>query len=132
MGSKEIFFMLDMHCPWLFGGDSETIYFPGPRDKEYERRMQIFSGILEKNSPLETPHFSKNNVLYGTLWNTDKNWTQGLNTAEWGRQQKALFSNSIEIPYANAGEMTFSADSVRRLGRAIAESICEFDRTFRI
>ena len=131
LGSKEIFFMLDMHCPWLFGGDSETIYFPGPLDKEYERRMQIFSGILEKNSPLETPHFSKNNVLYGTLWNTDKNWTQGLNTAEWGRQQKALFSNSIEIPYANAGEMTFSADSVRRLGRAIAESICEFDRTFR-
>lgn len=128
--SKEIFFLLDMHCPWLFGGDSETIYFPGAQDKEYERRMQIFSGILEKNAPPETPHFSRDNVLYGMLWNKDINWLQGFNTAEWGRQQKALFSNSIEIPYANAGEMTFSADSVRALGRAIAESICEFDRVF--
>lgn len=129
MLEKKPFFVLDMHCPWLFGGCNETIYFPGPKDRKYEKRMLLFSEILEKKSPPEAPHFMKDNILYGTSWNTDANYTQGMSAADWALQNCApAFSGTIEIPYANARDVTLTPDSVRALGRAIAESILEFDR----
>ena len=128
--TKDIFFMLDMHCPWLFRESNETIFFPGPFNKEYEKRMLAFSQILEKNSPPEAPHYTKDNVLFGTSWNSDKNWTNGLTCGEWGRRQNAFFSNCIEIAYANAGDVTLTTDSARKLGRALAVSIIEFDNTY--
>lgn len=130
LAGKDVFFLFDMHCPWIYGDCNEAIYLVGPQDKVYEEKMLFFSQILEKNSPPEAPFFTKDNVLYGMAWNTGANWTQGLNAAEWGRQcVKAAFSNSIEIPYANAGDITLTADSVRASGRAIAKSILEYDQT---
>ena len=129
LSGRELFFMLDMHSPWLFRGDSETIYFPGPEDKEYEKRMLIFSEILEKNSPPSALHHTADNVLFGTLWNTGKNYASGsLTAAEWCRRYcKPAYANTIEIPYANAGDKTFTTDIIRNLGRAIAISIIEYD-----
>lgn len=129
LSGRELFFMLDMHSPWLFCGDSETIYFPGPEDKEYEKRMLLFSEILEKNSPPSALHHTADNVLFGTLWNTGKNYASGsLTAAEWCRRYcKPAYANTMEIPYANAGEKTFTADVLRALGRAIARSIIGYD-----
>jgi len=122
------FFMLDLHCPWLFGGGNETIYLPGAKEPKYEKNMQLFSQILESEAPAEAPHFSRDNILYGTSWNTDANYTQGMSSTEWARQNcHPVFANIIEIPYANARDITLYPDAVRALGRAIAVSILKFD-----
>ena len=37
------------------------------------------------------------------------------------------FASAIEIAYAKAGDVDLTTDSVRKLGRAIAETILEYD-----
>lgn len=126
---KKPFFALDLHCPWIYGGETnETIYFPMPEDSYYGEETEKFSRILEKNSPPEAPHFTKNNVLFGTKWNTKENYSQGQNCPGWISKAVApRFAATIEIPYAKAGEMALTAESVRTFGRALAESILAYD-----
>lgn len=127
------FFTLDLHCPWLFGtATNETIYFPVVEDPYYAEQTGIFSKILEKRSTAEVPFFAKNNVPFGTLWNTAENYKQGFNCQRWmGEFCKPRFAAAIEIPYANLEDITLSADSVRSFGRVIAEAIREYDALFR-
>ncbi len=124
------FFILDLHCPWIHTGENETISFPGPPDKEAERNMLRFSGILEKLSPPEAPHYSKDNVLFGTGWNTNANYTAGMPLGKWALKNltpKPMFGGTLEVAYANAGEITLYPDSCRKLGSAVAKAILEFD-----
>lgn len=123
------FFTLDLHCPWLYGAETnETIYFPLEEDEYYAGQTEIFSRILERRSPVEAPFFAVNNIPFGTLWNTKENYQQGLNCPGWmGKFCAPRFAAAIEIPYAKAGDITLTADAVRSLGKAIAESIIEYD-----
>ena len=125
-----VFFGLDMHCPWIHGDETnETIYFPGAEEEYYAEQQTIFSGILERRSPAEAPHFTRNNIPFGTKWNTRKNFPgSGFNCAGWIRHAcKPVFASSIEIPYAIIGDIPFTTASARALGRSIAESIIEYD-----
>ncbi len=127
---KEVFFALDMHCPWLYGAETnETIYFPGAEEEYYAEQQTVFSGILQKNAPAAAPHFTKNNIPFGTKWNTKKNFSgPGFSCAGWIRHAcKPVYASSIEIPYAITGDIPLSVDSARALGRSIAESILEYD-----
>lgn len=123
------FFTLDLHCPWVYGGaTNEAIYFPMPADPYYSGEVEKFAAILERRSPADVPYFSKNNVPFGTMWNTAENYQQGMNCSRW--IQKACspqWAAAIEIPYAIASGKVLSTDSVRTFGRALAESILEYD-----
>ena len=132
LSGKKLFFALDLHCPWLYGTDSnDTIYFPGPEEEYYAEQQKIFSQMLEKNSPAEAPHYSRHNIPFGTLWNTKSNYGNnpgGLNCSGWIRKAiQPRFASAIEIAYAKAGDVDLTTDSVRKLGRAIAETILEYD-----
>ncbi|MBR2372948.1 MAG: hypothetical protein IKA87_01820 [Lentisphaeria bacterium] len=126
--SKKLFFTMDLHCPWIYSGiHNETVYFPGPEEAIHEELLKIFAQILEKHAPAEAPFFAVNNLPFGTGWNTKSNY-QGLTCSAWIRKMCApQFAQSIEIPYAIASGVQLTADSVRALGRAIAESIIEYD-----
>ncbi len=123
------FFVLDIHCPWIRSGCNETIYFPGPPDKAAEQSMLAFSEILERLAPAEAPHYKADNVLYGTSWNTDANYSAGLSLGKWICQQgfTPKFGGTLEVAYANAREVTLTPDACRKLGHAIACAILEFD-----
>ena len=124
------FFALDLHCPWLYNASTndESIYFPMPDDEHYAKQTAIFSGILERRSSPEIPHFTRDDVPFGTMWNTGKNYSQGMSCARWIRCTCApKFSNSIEIAYAKIGDALLSVDQVRKFGRTLAESLVEFD-----
>lgn len=122
------FFTLDMHCPWLYSGCNEMIYFPGPSDKKYEAEMLKFSALLEEEAPPEAPHKVSQNILFGTGWNTDANYTQGMTMTRWFQTQNiAQFASAIEISYANAEAITLYPDSVRKLGRALCRCILRYD-----
>lgn len=127
--SEKQFFVLDMHCPWIYGGaQNEAIYFPGPEEPDHAERLKLFSEILEKHSPEDAPFYIGNHIPFGTLWNTKSNYSQGLTCVAWLRKTcTPVFANAIEIPYAIASDKKLTVASVRALGRSIAESILEFD-----
>ena len=122
------FVVNDLHCPWICMDCNESIYFPGPADKEAEKRMLRMSAILEEEAPACAPHFSRDNILYGTGWNTSANYTKGSTLAAWilRRGWRVGFAGTLEIAYANAREITLTADSVRELGRALARCYLRF------
>ena len=128
------FFALDMHCPWLYAASTndESVYFPMPQEEEYSECTALFSQILERRSPADAPHYSRDNVPFGTMWNVAKNYSDGTSCSRWIRRAcSPKFSNGIEIAYAKIGDKLLTADAVRSLGRAILESIVEFDDTVR-
>ncbi len=122
------YIFMDMHCPWILFGCNETIFFPGPMDKSHEKQLLLFSSILEKKAPADAPHRSSDNVLFGTSWNTEADKQRGLIAEDWvWANLDVALSTSMEIAYANAREITLYPDSIRRLGRALAECFIEFE-----
>lgn len=119
---------LDMHCPWLRDSFNEVIYFPGPENRRFEAELLRFSAILEQEAEPAAPYFAKDNILFGTSWNTNANFTQGRTVNAWAADLpfvRAILS--LELPYANAREVTLTADSVRdSLGRALAKSLLRY------
>ena len=126
---KKPFFALDLHCPWIYGPETEeTIYFPVMEDPYYADETEKFSRILEKNASPEAPYFAQNNLPFGTKWNTGANYNQGMNCNQWISKAAAPhFAAAIEIPYAKASGIALTAESVRAFGRALAKSILEYD-----
>ncbi|MBO5958602.1 MAG: hypothetical protein J6Q65_00620 [Lentisphaeria bacterium] len=117
----------DLHCPWICMDSNESIYFPGPADKDAEARMLRMSAILEEEAPACAPHYSRDNILYGVGWNTGANYTKGMPLSAWvNKQEFARFAGTLEIAYANAREITLTPDSVRELGRALARTYLRF------
>ena len=121
-------FVMDLHCPWLYGGDSnEQIYFVGPRSPRMDSETRRFADLLEKRTPPDVPFSMKYYIPFGSQWNTDANYTGGMTLAQWAASFDFVrCSTSMEIPFANAGDVTLTGDSVRRFGKALAQSILKY------
>lgn len=130
---EKISFVLDLHCPWILnisqGDTNENIYFVGQRKPEMAEQSMKIGDIIERNTPKSVPFFSSGMIPYGFGWNGPGNYspTTGFTLAKWSADQEFMsFAGSMEIPYANAGEVTLYPDSARQFGRAIARSILEY------
>ncbi|MFA6931573.1 MAG: hypothetical protein WCT05_14705 [Lentisphaeria bacterium] len=124
-------FVLDMHCPWIRGGTSnEMIYFVGSANPKTARSTDIVSEILEKIAPKEAPFFGKNNIPFGTSWNTAANFRQGFPIRTYAETLDFVrCSQTIEIPFANCEEVTLDRAAMLVFGRALAETILEYYRS---
>jgi len=118
-------FALDMHCPYLAGGDTnEQVHFPGPEDGVAAERLARFAELLAAIREGPIPYSPKHNIPFGTSWNTTGNYGAGRSFARWARDLPGIgFANTVEIPYANAGGAEVNADSARALGRDLARAI---------
>jgi hypothetical protein len=132
-------FYLDMHCPWLRGGNdplhlekgtNEYVYFVGINPKEFGenswKNLQHFSTILEKERKGTIPYRASNNMPFGVSWNTAANKkTVNLRKCdEWGATlPNVVFASAIEVPFANAEGVVVDADSARALGHDLARAI---------
>lgn len=118
----------DFHCPWIREDCNETIYFPGPADKEKEAKMLKLSRLLEQEAPAEAPHYTKDNILFGTGWNTNANYKNGKTMGMWASGYDFVeYVAALEVSYANAREITLTPDSCRKLGVAAARCITLLD-----
>jgi len=137
IAEKRPVFVMDLHCPWAFGGCNETLEIPGSSDPDNIEQEALFSSILERHVPACSPYFASDNVLYGTLWNTGDNYTEGVTVKQYaidynnklksnGEKPFLLCSCTLETPYANARETTYDVSAMEEQGRAVAESIFEF------
>jgi hypothetical protein len=137
LDGKPLFF-LDLHCPSLRYGDdgdnmdkgtNEYFYIVG-QNTEYSpngiEQNQRFGKILEAERKGAIPYKESWNIPYGKSWNTfgDFKTTNLLSSSYWGATQpNAIFSASVEIPFANSSGVVVDVNSARDLGRDIARAI---------
>lgn len=120
-------FVLDLHCPWLRYGENERIFLPGPENAKYAKAMDLFAEQLEKESPPDAPYFRKDNIPFGVKWNTASNYGTNLSLKRFCEQFPFIASSqTIEIPFANAGDIVLLPDNVRQFGAAVARATLLF------
>lgn len=118
---------LDLHCPYISGNGNEMIYVVGDKDPVISKRQIIFSDLIEKNNRDELKFYSRDFVAYGTSWNTDKNYTQGISFSEWGATVPGnSLSATIEFPYAVVSGVMVSKDNARAFGKSIAYALMDY------
>lgn len=121
-------FVADMHCPWIRGDKNEFVYMVGqntPGDSVFRRK---FGRLIERNLPVGSlPYWQKDDVPYGTSWNTAANYTQGSTLIAWASRMLGVrAAASFEIPYANASNTVVTHDSARKFGIALAKALSLF------
>ena len=63
---EKIDIVFDLHCPWIYQGCNEYIYFVGPKSRIMEERTQAVSAWIEKDPLRDVPFQVSDIVLYGT------------------------------------------------------------------
>ncbi len=118
---------LDLHCPWLRGGEHEEIHFVGGPEKGPWAGIERFGAILESVQKGPLPFRAIHNLPFGKNWNTAKNMTTGKSFGRWAAELPRIrAAGTLEIPYASAGGAEVTADSARALGHDLARSLKEF------
>lgn len=125
LGSRKIAFALDMHCPHIRGPHNEVIYFVGGPEQENWVRVGEFAKVLEavQRGPLQ--YRAKDNLPYGQAWNTVEGPPRSF--GRWAAAQPNVrVGTSIEIPYANVGETTVTAENARAFGHDLARALDQY------
>lgn len=118
---------IDLHCPHLRGHANEVIYVVGEEGEEMSRKETLFSDLVEAHNRGELPFFSSDLIPYGTSWNTDKNYVQGISFSKWGTTIPNIdFSTTIEFPYANVAGVMVTKDNARVFGKSVAYAIMHY------
>jgi hypothetical protein len=120
-------FALDLHCPTLRGANNETIYFVGSENPDNWKKVERFCGLLESTQTGPLKYSAKDNVPFGTAWNSAANYTKGVHFSRWAMDLPgAAATTTLEISYANANGKTVTADSARAFGRDLARALRKF------
>ena len=123
----KVTFAMDLHCPTLRGEHNETIYFVGSEDPDNSAKIDKLSQILEAEQKGPLKFRAKDNVPFGTAWNTAANFKQGTNMSRWAKDLPGKpFATTLEVSYANANGTTVTADSARAFGRDLARALRKF------
>jgi hypothetical protein len=124
LGSRRVAFALDMHCPHIRGPHNEVIYFVGGPEQENWTRVGEFAGVLEavQRGPLR--YRAADNLPYGQAWNTIEGPPRSF--GRWAAAQPNVgVGTSIEIPYANVGQTTVTAENARAFGHDLARALVQ-------
>jgi hypothetical protein len=110
---------LDLHNPYL----KETeIYFVGAR--KGQDQIDSFTKILKKNQSGPLCYDAAADIPFGTGWNTN---AHGLGNSSYLRDNHLSdMAATIEIPYAQAGEIIITPENLRAFGHDLARSIKEY------
>ncbi|HVE41310.1 MAG TPA: peptidase M14 [Planctomycetota bacterium] len=118
---------LDIHSPTLRGADNGVIYFVGTKDQENWKKIVRLSEILESTQTGPLHYQTKDNLPYGTSWNKDSSFTQGLTCSGWARHLPGIeAAASIEVSYTNVHGTVLTAENARLFGRDLARAIRKF------
>ncbi|MBV8880983.1 MAG: hypothetical protein JO332_13520 [Planctomycetaceae bacterium] len=118
---------MDLHCPTLRGDHNETIYFVGSEDEDNWKKVQRITGLLEAGQKGPLLYRTKDNVPFGTAWNTAANYTKGVHFSRWAQDLPGNpVATTLEVSYANANGTVVTADSARALGRDLARALRKF------
>lgn len=122
-------FVLDMHCPWLRGGETnEFAYMVGCASERMNPEMDRFGGLLEEESRPEAPFRKADNLPYGVSWNAGANYTQGMTLKQYSSAALpyVVCAQVLEIPFANFRDVTVDRRSMLIFGESIARAILRY------
>ncbi|MDZ7616719.1 MAG: M14 family zinc carboxypeptidase [Patescibacteria group bacterium] len=112
---------LDMHCPWIRGGNNEELFFVGVEPPEIWAAVLRLSRILEETQTGPLFFDPKHNIPLGQSWNT---LAQPRSNSRWAALLPGIeVATTIELPYALAGGHPVTKESARVLGHDLARTI---------
>jgi len=115
---------LDLHCPHIRGNYNEFIYQVGQEDPARWKEQGRFAAILAAVPDAPLPYAAGNDLPFGQAWNTGGNYTQGMPMARWAGQLPGIhLASTIEIPYANAGDVTITTERARAFGATLVTAM---------
>lgn len=118
---------IDLHCPYLKGGNHQHIHFVGSDDPAMWHEQKVFSSILEETCTGPLPYEAAGNLPYGQGWNKGDTYVQGLTFAKWASMNEfTLLSTTMEIPYAVAGHVPVTVQNARLLGHDVARALQQY------
>ena len=123
-GGEKLKVALDLHCPYLVGGDwNENIYFPGSKEEKIAREQKKFVEILVRNHRGDLSVHPERSILeFGTSWNVSVN----PSFRNWASTLKGIsLAATLELPYANNNGQMIIPYNARLFGRdlAVAKSL---------
>ena len=120
---------LDVHCPWLFGGENDTLYTPWKdpalvRDAGAELR---FSRLLERNQCGSMRYAATNDLPFNVGWNNHGTYAAGWSSEVWAlKTLKGLrIGRTLEVPFDTASGAVVTPDTCRALGRDVMKALRE-------
>lgn len=117
----------DLHCPYIRGPHNEVIYIVGSADESIWEQQCRFGRILEDVQHGPLVYRASDNLPFGQVWNTGKNYAAGKSCGRWASEIDGIrLAASFEIPYANAGGQPVTAESARTFGRSLAKAIRQY------
>jgi hypothetical protein len=123
-------FAMDMHCPAARGGTNEIVYFVGGPDEKIWNEVNKFCRMLETVQTGPIKYRSKNNMVYGQGWNSDKNYTTGKPFSHWAAEIPGVrVATTIEVAYANAEGDIVTDQTARALGHDLARALRRYLQT---
>ncbi|HIT76697.1 MAG TPA: hypothetical protein IAA98_14030 [Candidatus Avipropionibacterium avicola] len=116
---------IDLHDPWMFGPDHESISLVGGPDAAIWTEVERFAAQLERSSVGPLPYRSSANTPYGTSWNTDANCPAPLqsNNGFLDTVPQVAMHLTLEFPYASADDHEVTAETSRLFGADLAQAI---------
>jgi predicted deacylase len=116
--------VLDLHCPYISGEHNEVIYLVGSSNPDIWTQQKRFAAILESVRAGPLPYHAESSLPFGTAWNTASNYGKQKSCSRWASEQPGvLMASTIEIPYANVGTVTVTAENARAFGRDLARAL---------
>ncbi len=124
---------IDLHCPWIRGGENEYVYSPLKKDVNNRNGAAAltFDAILEQLQCGSLNYKASDDLPYGQSWNTGGNYEAGWSSINWAINTLPAIKlgHTFEIPFANANGAVVTPDKVRDLGRDIAKTLRVFLET---
>lgn len=115
---------LDLHCPHIRGNYNEFIYQVGQEDPAIWKEQQRFATLLAAVPDKALPYAASNDLPFGQAWNSGKNYTQGIPMARWAADIPGVrLATTIEIPYANVGDVTVTTEKARAFGATLVTAM---------
>lgn len=119
---------IDIHCPGLSGTLNQHVYQVGAREPEVAQEQGRFGTLLESLCSGPIRYRAASDVAFGTAWNTAANLTVGQvrlrGLRGWASTLPGCrLATSLEIPYADAGGIACTPESVRHLGHDLAKAL---------
>lgn len=122
--ASKLSFAMDMHCPAASGPTHEIVFFVGGPDEKVWGNAERFCRTLETTQTGPITYRTRNNLLYGQGWNTDKNYTAGKAFSRWAAELPGTrAATTIEVAYANAEGDTVTDQTARALGHDLARAL---------
>jgi len=120
---------IDLHCPYIRGGNNQELFFVGGPDEEMAKRLEAFSEILESVQAGPLRYSSKHNIPWGESWN---NMNEARSFGRWAALQPGIeLATTLETAYADAGGKPVTVESARALGADLAAAMEEWLRSDR-